>query len=77
MSAPIDFSAMLTTEQKRELLTQRISAYSAEGYQHMLNKQMGEANGDAELVAQSDASIAILSDAILLHQTELAALPTE
>jgi len=73
----IDFSTLLTTEQKRSVLTARVEQFANEGYQHTLNKQISESVGDAEGVAASDAAIATISAAIEIHQAELAALPAE
>ena len=68
----IDFGSLLTPEQKRSLLEQRISQFSAEGYQHTLNRAIAETAGNTEGVEQADTAIAILSDAITVHQNELA-----
>jgi hypothetical protein len=69
----IDYSALLTPEQKRAILEQRLAQFAAEGYQHTLNKEVAKDN--AEAVASADAALAILDAAIQVHQDELAKLP--
>lgn len=67
----IDYSGLLSPEQKQELLTQRIQQFAAEAYQHQLNKQIAESIGDTESVKQADYSLATLETAITIYQTEL------
>ena len=67
----VDFSALLTTEQKRAILEARIAQFANEGYQHTLNK--AGATSD-EAIAQADEAIAIISAAIEAHQVELDSL---
>lgn len=73
----IDFNELLSTDQKRNLLQQRIAQFAAEGYQHTLNKQVGESTNNEDLVQKSDEALTILSSAIETHQAELDALPEE
>lgn len=73
----IDFSALLTTEQKQNLLSQRIQQFAAEGYQHTLNKQVAEAKADESLAESSQQAIDTLSAAIEEYQAELDKLATE
>jgi len=73
--ATIDFGSLLSTEQKRSLLEQRIQQFAAEGWQHQLNRNAAESLGDTDLVAASDDAIAKISSAIEVHQAELATLP--
>jgi hypothetical protein len=75
----IDFGALLTTEQKQNLLTQRIQQFAAEGYQHTLNKQVAESKDpiDETLLGQSDDAIATLSAAIKEYQAEFDKLTVE
>jgi len=70
----MDYSALLTTEQKRSILTARIEQFAAEAYQHTLNKEVAKDN--LEAVAAADEALAILDAAIAVHQAELAKLPT-
>jgi hypothetical protein len=70
----MDYSALLTNEQKRSILQQRIAQFASEGYQHTLNKEVAKDN--LEAVAAADEALAILDAAIAVHQEELAKLPT-
>jgi hypothetical protein len=70
----IDFNALLTEEQKRNLLEQRLQQFAGEAYQHELNRQIAEKISDTESVAQSEAALATLETAITVHQEELNSL---
>jgi hypothetical protein len=70
----IDYSTLLTTEQKRSILEQRIAQFASEAYQHTLNKEVAKDNPEA--VKSADDALAILDTAITVHQDELAKLPT-
>jgi len=67
----IDFASLLTDEQKRGLLEQRIAQFAAEGYQHQLNLVAAQEVGDETLEASSTRAIEDLSSAIESHQKEL------
>ena len=67
----IDFSAILTPEQKRQLLTQRIEQFAGEAYQHELNRQIAEQVFDADAVTSAEAALVTLETAINVHQSEL------
>lgn len=71
----IDYAALLTDEQKRSILEQRIAQFASEAYQHSLNKTTCESLNDDEGVANADKALTILEAAITTHQGELAALP--
>ena len=71
----MDYSSLLSDEQKRSILTQRIAQFATEAYQHEINKKM--AGDNAEAVAAADEALATLDNAIKIHQEELAKLPTE
>lgn len=66
----IDYSNLLTNEQKKAILEQRLAQFAAEGYQHTLNKEVAKDNEDA--VKAADEALAILDKAIEVHQEELA-----
>jgi hypothetical protein len=68
----IDYSTLLTDEQKRSILEQRLQQFAAEAWQHQINKQVADATGNTDGAA--DAALEILDAAIAVHQTELAAL---
>ena len=68
----IDFDALLTDEQKRGILAQRIQQFAAEGYQINLNKQVAEKTENAEqAVADAEANLAIIEQAIDTYKAEL------
>jgi hypothetical protein len=70
----MDYSALLSDAQKRSILEQRIAQFATEAYQHEINKKM--AGNNVEAVAAADDALAILDNAIEIHQEELAKLPT-
>jgi hypothetical protein len=71
----MDYSSLLSDAQKRSILEQRIAQFATEAYQHEINKKM--AGDNAEAVAAATDALAILDNAIEIHQEELAKLPTE
>lgn len=71
----MDYSSLLSADQKRSILEQRIAQFATEAYQHEINKKM--AGDNAEAVAAADEALVILDNAIEIHQEELAKLPTE
>ena len=68
----MDYSSLLSTEQKKSILEQRIAQFASEAYQHTINKQVAADN--VEAVEAADAALAILDNAIKIHQDELAKL---
>ena len=68
----MDYSSLLSTEQKKSILEQRIAQFASEAFQHTLNKEVAKDN--AEAVAAADEALAILDNAITVHQEELAKL---
>jgi hypothetical protein len=73
----VDFSSLLTPEQKRTLLEGRIQQFASEAYQYTLNLKTAESVGTEEQVEGIKKSIEVLESAITVHQEELAALPAE
>lgn len=71
----LDYAALLTDEQKRNILEQRIEQFASEAYQHSLNKTTCESLNDEEGVANADKALTILEAAIQTHQGELVAIP--
>jgi hypothetical protein len=71
----IDYSSILTPEQKRSILEQRIQQFAAEAFQHDLNRQVAENTGDTDGMANAAAAIATIDEAIAVHQNELVKLP--
>lgn len=70
----IDYTALLTTEQKQNILNQRISQFAAEAWQHELNKKTCEQLNDEAGVESADNALITLEAAIDIHQNELASL---
>lgn len=70
----IDFSKLLTYEQKCSLLQQRIEQFAGEAYQHELNRQIAEKINDTESVESSVTALGILETAITVHQEQLDSL---
>jgi hypothetical protein len=73
----IDYSSLLTNEQKKNLLNQRISQFASEAWQHELNKQTCEQLGDESGVESANNALTILDAAISVHQAQLAEIPAE
>jgi hypothetical protein len=71
----INYDALLSPEQKRQLLEGRISQFAGEAYQYTLNLKTAEEVGSEDQVAGIKKSLEILESAIKIHQEELAALP--
>ena len=71
----IDFDAVLTNEQKAEIIQQRITQFAAEAYQHELNKKTADKLGSDEQMENIDKNLEILEAAINVHKEELAKLP--
>jgi hypothetical protein len=70
----IDFGSLLTVEQKRNILEQRVAQFASEAYQHELNKQVASTINDDASVANADAALATIEVAIATHQSELDSL---
>jgi hypothetical protein len=73
----IDYSSLLTNEQKKNLLQQRISQFAAEAWQHELNKKTCEQLGDESGVESANNALSVLDAAISVHQAELNEIPSE
>jgi hypothetical protein len=71
----IDYSGLLSAEQKKSILEQRLTQFAAEAYQHDINKQVAAASNNEEGVKQATEALAILDTAMAVHQDELAKLP--
>jgi len=71
----IDYSALLSDDQKRQILTQRVAQFAAEAYQHDINIQVATASNNAEGIKASQEALVTLDTAIQIHQDALAALP--
>jgi len=65
----MDYSSLLSTEQKKAILEQRIAQFASEAYQHELNKKL--AGNNEEAIKATDDALATLDSAITLHKEEL------
>ena len=65
----MDYTSLLTIEQKKAILEQRIVQFASEAYQHELNKKL--ASGNEEALATANSALTILEAAIDLHKEEL------
>jgi hypothetical protein len=71
----IDYDSLLTVEQKKELIYNRIQQFAAEAYQTELNRESMVRNGvEGEPLAQCDEALAVLGNVIVVHQEKLAEL---
>lgn len=71
----INYDSILTVDQKRSILQQRITQFAAEAYQHELNKTTCESLEDTAGVENAEKAIALLEKAIEVHGNELNSLP--
>ena len=71
----MDYSSLLSDDQKRSILTARIEQFASEAYQHDINKQVALASNNPDGVTSADEALATLDTAITVHQEELAKLP--
>lgn len=71
----MDYSALLSDEQKKQILEARLAQFASEAYQHQINKAVAEATENADGVKAADDALVILDKAIAVHQDELAKLP--
>jgi hypothetical protein len=72
----LDYSSLLSDEQKKSILEQRLTQFAAEAYQHDINKQVATASNNEEGIKQATDALAILESAMNIHQEELAKLPS-
>lgn len=70
----IDYSALLTEDQKKSILEQRLAQFAAEAYQHEINKTVAAATDNADGVKAAEDALVILDKAIEIHKVELDAL---
>jgi hypothetical protein len=73
----LDFNELLSADQKRGILAQRIQQFAVEAYQHHLNAATAESLGNEEAVAASQEALVTLEAAIAANQAELDSLDEE
>ena len=67
----INYDALLTGEQKQNILQQRISQMAAEAWQLEINKKALQKTGDTQSLEMCDKSISSIETAITVFQEEL------
>lgn len=67
----INYSEILSNEQKINILNQRIAQFAAEAWQHELNKRTCMNLNDEAGVESSTKALEVLEAAIAVHQAEL------
>jgi len=70
----IDYDSLLTVEQKKAIVENRLQQFAAEAYQTELNKEIQVRDNNEEAIANYDATLSLLESAIEVHQEELAKL---
>ena len=71
----VNYNDLITVEEKRSILQQRITQFATEAYQHDLNKQTCEKVEDQAGVENAEKALNVLKAAIEIHQAELKSLP--
>lgn len=67
----IDYDALLTVEEKTEIVNRRIKALAAEAYQYTMNKKGFEDAGNEEAAEQMAVALVSLDALIAAHKEEL------
>jgi hypothetical protein len=70
----MDFSELLSVDQRKEILEGRILNFAVEAYQVSLNKQVAESADDSVGVEQAANALSTLESAIKIYKDELASI---
>jgi hypothetical protein len=70
----ISYENLLTVEQKKAIVENRLQQFAAEAYQTELNKQIQIRQNDELAADACDASLSLIESAIAVHVEELAKL---
>lgn len=73
----INYEDLLSIEQRRNILTQRIQQFATEAWQHEINKQTCELTGDTSGIQAADDALTIINSSIKIYQDKLAELEVE
>lgn len=73
----LNFDELLTVEQKRSIISNKITEFAAQAYQIALNKKTLEDSASEEQLEAIDRDTALLEKAIATYQAELDSLPEE
>lgn len=67
----IDYDNLLTAEQKKAIVENRLQQFATEAYQTELNKEIQIRQGDDLAVDACNVSLSLIESAINVHQEEL------
>jgi hypothetical protein len=70
----ISYDNLLTVEQKKAIVENRLQQFASEAYQTELNKKIQIRQGDEDAAESYDASLELMKSAIEVHKEELAKL---
>jgi hypothetical protein len=70
----VDYNALLTSDQKRQILEARLAQFASEAYQVTLNLATAEKLGNQEQIDKVKSNLNLLETAIVVHQEELSTL---
>jgi hypothetical protein len=70
----VDYNALLTSEQKKQILEARLAQFASEAYQVTLNLTTAEKLGNQEQIDKIKSNLNLLETAIIVHQEEIANL---
>ena len=70
----ISYENLLTLEQRKAIVENRLQQFATEAYQTELNKEIQISQGDEQAVDACDVSLALIESAIAVHEEELAKL---
>lgn len=73
----IDFSSLLSPEQRKNIIERRIAMYINEGYSQQVNLEVAEKIGDEESAQQSKILMENISNAIAALEVALSAASAE
>jgi hypothetical protein len=70
----VDYNALLTSDQKKQILEARLAQFASEAYQVTLNLATAEKLGNQEQIDKVKSNLNLLETAIIVHQEELSTL---
>ena len=73
----INYDNLLTADQKKAIIENRIQQFAAEAYQTELNKEIQVRQGNDEVAASYEETLSLIETAITVHEEELTKLESE
>jgi hypothetical protein len=70
----VNYNALLTSDQKKQILEARLAQFASEAYQVTLNLATAEKLGNQEQIDKVKSNLNLLETAIIVHQEELSTL---